>query len=242
MKVIEEIFCFKENVISTPASDDTAKSTEDAPLFSSAAITTKTSPDKDKSNDENAAEDEKITQPIESAENDEEKKTESLVEAARKYEEMRGAQKRKYDEVEVTTGEEDEQNIMEISNCKLFCFVENNYEERGRGILRLNDSNTNSYSRVVFRSSGSLRLLVNTKVWKDQICEQPSQKSLRLTAIDASGGVKIYLVMGRNEDMSQLHRFLSARIRREKERTPEEKTAAEEAEVSEPVKKRPASE
>jgi Ran-binding protein 3 len=151
---------------------------------------------------------------------DGEQKTESLVEAARKYEEMRGAQKRKYEEVEVTTGEEDERNILEIS-CKLFTFIENNYEERGRGTLRLNDSKSSSHSRVVFRSSGNLRLLLNTKVWRDQICEQPSQKSLRLTAFDANGVIKIYLVMGRNEDMSQLQRALSTRIRREKDRTPE---------------------
>lgn len=144
----------------------------------------------------------------------------SLVEAARKYEEMRGAQKRKYEEVEITTGEEDERNILEI-NCKLFTFIGNNYEERGRGMLRLNDSKSGSNSRVVFRASGSFRLLLNTKVWRDQICEQPSQKSLRLTAFDTNGVVKIYLVMGRVDDMSQLHRVLSSRIRKAKERTPE---------------------
>lgn len=152
-----------------------------------------------------------------------EKKSEtnlSLVEAARKYEEMRGAQKRKYEEVEITTGEEDERNILEI-NCKLFTFIENNYEERGRGMLRLNDSKSGSNSRVVFRASGSFRLLLNTKVWRDQICEKPSQKSLRLTAFDTSGVIKIYLVMGRVDDMSQLHRVLSSRIRKAKERTPE---------------------
>lgn len=144
----------------------------------------------------------------------------SLVEAARKYEEMRGAQKRKYEEVEITTGEEDERNILEI-NCKLFTFIGNNYEERGRGMLRLNDSKSGSTSRVVFRASGSFRLLLNTKVWRDQICEQPSQKSLRLTAFDTNGVVKIYLVMGRVDDMSQLQRVLSSRIRKAKERTPE---------------------
>lgn len=144
----------------------------------------------------------------------------SLVEAARKYEEMRGAQKRKYEEVEITTGEEDERNILEI-NCKLFTFIENNYEERGRGMLRLNDSKSGSNSRVVFRASGSFRLLLNTKVWRDQICEKPSQKSLRLTAFDTNGVIKIYLVMGRVDDMSQLHRVLSSRIRKAKERTPE---------------------
>lgn len=133
---------------------------------------------------------------------------------------MRGAQKRKYEEVEITTGEEDERNILEI-NCKLFTFIGNNYEERGRGTLRLNDSKSGSNSRVVFRASGSFRLLLNTKVWRDQICEQPSQKSLRLTAFDTNGVIKIYLVMGRVDDMSQLHRVLSSRIRKAKERTPE---------------------
>jgi Ran-binding protein 3 len=144
----------------------------------------------------------------------------TLVEAARKYEEMRGAQKRKYEEVEITTGEEDERNILDI-NCKLFTFIENNYEERGRGNLRLNDSKSNSSSRVVFRSSGNLRLLLNTKVWGDQICEQPSQKSLKLTAFDANGVIKIYLAMGRVEDMQMLFKALGHRIRKEKERQPE---------------------
>ena len=171
----------------------------------------------------------------------------SLVEAARKYEEMRGALKRKYEEVEITTGEEDERNILEI-NCKLFTFIENNYEERGRGILRLNDSKSaNSQSRVVFRASGSLRLLLNTKVWRDQVCEQPSPKSLRLTAFDTNGVIKIYLVMGRVEDMSHLFRALSLRIRKEKDRTPEPdnhpaspEDVKDEENVA-PVNKRPAS-
>lgn len=172
---------------------------------------------------------------------DGDQKTDTLVEAARKYEEMRGAQKRKYEEVEVTTGEEEERNILEI-NCKLFTFIENNYEERGRGILRLNDSKSSTQSRVVFRSSGNLRLLLNTKVWRDQICEQPSQKSLRLTAFDTNGLIKIYLAMGRAEDMSQLHRALSSRIRREKDRTPEpEEASTADDGTEEPAIKRVAS-
>lgn len=208
-------------------------------------------PEKDDSNEDNHAE--SLTQASPADEDDAEKKNSaesisndnnmSLVEAARKYEEMRGAQKRKYEEVEITTGEEDERNILEIS-CKLFTFVENNYEERGRGILRLNDSKTNSSSRVVFRASGSLRLLLNTKVWRDQICEQPSQKSLRLTAFDTNGIIKIYLVMGRVDDMSHLNRALSSRIRKEKDRTPEPEAESKGVEVNddtiEPANKRTA--
>lgn len=87
----------------------------------------------------------------------------SLTEAAREYEESR-AQKRKYDEVETVTGEESEVNVLEV-NCKLFAFVAPNYEELGRGCLRINDSKTkNVASRVVFRTAGNYRVYINTKV------------------------------------------------------------------------------
>ena len=79
------------------------------------------------------------------------------------YEESR-AQKRKYEEVETFTGEEDEINVLDV-NSKLFTFISSNWEERGPGNLRVNDSkDKNKSSRVVFRTSGNLRVLLNTKV------------------------------------------------------------------------------
>lgn len=95
-----------------------------------------------------------------------EKEVKSLSESAREYEESR-ANKRKYEEVEVITGEEQEANILNIS-CKLFSFdkASGSWQERGRGILRLNDFQTNDHtgSRLVFRTTGSLRVILNTKV------------------------------------------------------------------------------
>lgn len=86
-----------------------------------------------------------------------------LTEATRAYEQSR-AQKRKYEEVETFTGEEDETNVLDV-NSRLFAYVASNYEQRGPGSLRLNDSNNQSKSsRVVFRTSGNLRVLLNTKV------------------------------------------------------------------------------
>lgn len=165
----------------------------------------------------------------------------SLLEAARKYEEARGAQKRKYEEVETVTGEENENNILEI-NCKLFVFVDQNWEERGRGSLRLNDSKKSSYSRVVFRTSGSHRVLLNTKVWSEMVNERPSQKSLRLTAMDSNGHVKIYLIMGRNEDVNILQKSLSRRVEIAKEKEENEKNneieTAESQEADEPSPKK----
>lgn len=94
----------------------------------------------------------------------------NLSEVARVYEESR-AQKRKYEEVETFTGEEGETNVLDISG-KLFTFVASNWEERGPGILRVNDNkDRKKSSRVVFRTSGNLRVLINTKVSGFAGCE-----------------------------------------------------------------------
>ncbi|KAH8351284.1 hypothetical protein KR084_002357, partial [Drosophila pseudotakahashii] len=153
--------------------------------------------------------------------NKESAEAKSLTDVAREYEESR-AQKRKYEEVETFTGEEDEINIIDVS-CKLFAFLNSNWEERGRGSLRLNDAKDGKgNSRVVFRTSGNLRLLLNTKVYAAMVAERASQKSLRLTAIDNSGVVKIFLAMGRPADIAQLHKALSERIAKRKVSHPEE--------------------
>ncbi|XP_064549270.1 ran-binding protein 3 [Drosophila montana] len=150
----------------------------------------------------------------------------SLNDVAREYEESR-AQKRKYEEVETFTGEENEINIADVS-CKLFAFVSSNWEERGRGSLRLNDAkDERDCSRVVFRTSGNLRLLVNTKVWAAMVAERASQKSLRLTAMDNTGTVKIFLAMGRPADIAQVHKALSERIAKRKLTHPDECAMAE---------------
>lgn len=47
---------------------------------------------------------------------------------------------------------------------------------------------------VVMRVQGSLRVVLNTKVWAGMTVEHPSEKSVRLTAFDPQG-VKVFLVM-----------------------------------------------
>lgn len=157
---------------------------------------------------------------------------EDLTKVAREYEESR-AQKRKLDAVETFTGEESESNILDVS-CKLFAFVASNWEQRGPGSLRLNDVNAavneDARSRLVFRTLGNFRVLLNTKVWGGMVVEKPSQKSLRLTAIDANdGAVKIYLVMARPDDISNLYSALKKRIdaERKREKTVESTTSSD---------------
>lgn len=144
---------------------------------------------------------------------------EDLTKVAQAYEEKVGQNKRKYDEVETFTGEEAEINVLNIL-CKLFAFINSNWEERGPGSLRLNDARqAGGASRIVFRTSGNLRVLLNTPIFANMVAEKSSQKSLRLTAIDSSDGqVKVFLAMARPDDINSLFNAIQKRIATEKER------------------------
>lgn len=54
------------------------------------------------------------------------------------------------------------------------------------------------------------------------VAQRPSNKSLRLTAMDNTGKIKIFLVMGRPADMALLHKELLERIELRKISHPEE--------------------
>ena len=45
------------------------------------------------------------------------------------------------------------------------------------------------------RTQGSLRLILNTKVWPGMTVMRASQKSIRLTATDGDEGVKVFLLV-----------------------------------------------
>ncbi|GBP29007.1 Ran-binding protein 3 [Eumeta japonica] len=109
------------------------------------------------------------------------------------------------------TGEEDEVNVLQIS-CRLFAWESGSWRERGRGVLRLNDASDGEASRVVARVSGSLRVVLNTKLWPAMFVERAGNKSLRITAADAQQQVKLFLVMGSPGDIAQLYRALLTRI------------------------------
>ncbi|KAI8428659.1 hypothetical protein MSG28_007389 [Choristoneura fumiferana] len=115
-----------------------------------------------------------------------------------------------------TTGEEGEINVLQIS-CRLFAWESGSWRERGRGVLRLNDPAGvgvagRGAARLVARVSGSLRVVLNTKLWPDMVVERAGSKSLRITAVDAQQQVKLFLIMGAPGDIVQLHRALSMRI------------------------------
>ncbi|RMC00755.1 hypothetical protein DUI87_22438 [Hirundo rustica rustica] len=125
--------------------------------------------------------------------------SESLAESAAAYTKAT-ARKCLLAKVEVITGEEAESNVLQIQ-CKLFVFdkISQSWVERGRGLLRLNDMASTDdgtlQSRLVMRTQGSLRLILNTKLWAQMQIDKASEKSIRITAMDTEDqGVKVFLI------------------------------------------------
>lgn len=143
----------------------------------------------------------------------------TLTQAAQVLEEANRANKRKYSQVTLLTGEEGETNILQI-NCKLFAFdkTTSSWQERGRGTLRLNDRDEES--RLVGRTAGTQRLILNTKVWPGMTAERAGPKSLRLTAMDVHGDIRIFIVQAAPKEVDQLHNLLLQRLKRAQERHP----------------------
>ncbi|XP_030258753.1 ran-binding protein 3b isoform X5 [Sparus aurata] len=153
--------------------------------------------------------------------------SESLEESAAAYTKAT-AKKCILEKVDVKTGEESESNVLQMQ-CKLYVFEKTaqSWIERGRGLLRLNDMASTDdgtlQSRLVMRTQGSLRLILNTKLWPQMQVDKASEKSVRITAMDTEDqGVKVFLISGSSKDVGQLaaalhHRILALKSRAEQE-------------------------
>jgi len=141
--------------------------------------------------------------------------TKTLSEAAAEYTESQ-ASKRKYDVVDVVTGEEEESNVLQ-ANVKMYLFdtEKKNWAERGRGVLRLNDEPVSTpghlRSRLVMRTVGSLRVVLNTKLFPAMVCEKANEKNVRISAME-EGEIKIFLISCSPKDADKLFTALEYRI------------------------------
>ncbi|XP_077955598.1 ran-binding protein 3b isoform X4 [Gasterosteus aculeatus] len=143
--------------------------------------------------------------------------SESLEESAAAYTKAT-AKKCILEKVDVKTGEESESNVLQMQ-CKLYVFEKTaqSWIERGRGLLRLNDMASTEdgtlQSRLVMRTQGSLRLILNTKLWPQMQVDKASEKSVRITAMDTEDqGVKVFLISASSKDIGQLAAALHHRI------------------------------
>ncbi|XP_009893015.1 PREDICTED: ran-binding protein 3-like [Charadrius vociferus] len=122
------------------------------------------------------------------------------------------------DKVEVITGEEAEQNVLQI-NCKLFLFnkLSLTWIERGRGSLRLNDTSRNKrgmlQSRLIMRNQGSLRLILNTRLWDQMVIQRANRTSLCFTATDQENhSVQVFLIQASSKDTGYLYAAIHHRL------------------------------
>lgn len=90
--------------------------------------------------------------------------------------------------------------------------------------MRLND--LEEESRLVGRTAGTQRVILNTKVWPGMTAERAGPKSLRLTAMEM-GDVRIVIVQAAPKEIDQLHILLLQRLKRAQERPATKKLATE---------------
>jgi len=167
----------------------------------------------------------------------------TLHEAAAEYTESH-SNKRKYDVVDVVTGEEEESNVLQ-ANVKLYIFEseKKNWVERGRGTLRLNDdpSSTPGHlrSRLVMRTVGTLRIVLNTKLFANMKCEKANEKNVRISALEENE-IKVFLISASPKDAEKIYKALEYRINQlnsnkkdesEDDQEPPEKKAAKSEEA-----------
>ncbi|CAI5442531.1 unnamed protein product [Caenorhabditis angaria] len=99
--------------------------------------------------------------------------------------------------VEVTTGEESDSNIFQAS-CKIWVFDKERreYTEKGVCTLRINQSceNGQTHHRIVARTSGTLRVVINSKIFSGMLLERPDRR-IRISAMTPeASGVQIFLL------------------------------------------------
>ncbi|XP_022349008.1 ran-binding protein 3-like isoform X3 [Enhydra lutris kenyoni] len=122
------------------------------------------------------------------------------------------------EKIDVVTGEEAEHNVLKI-NCKLFIFnkTTQSWTERGRGTLRLNDTASSDcgtfQSRLIMRNQGSLRLILNSKLWAQMEIQRANHKNLRITATDLEDySIKVFLIQASAKDIGCLYAAIHHRL------------------------------
>lgn len=122
------------------------------------------------------------------------------------------------EKIVVITGEETEHNVLKI-NCKLFILnkTSQSWTERGSGTLRLNDGASSDrgtlQSRLIMRSQGSLRLILNSKLWARMQIQRANHKNLRITATDLEDcSIKVFLIQAGAKDTRCLYAAIHHRL------------------------------
>eukprot|EP00063_Salmo_salar_P018903 XP_013993738.1 PREDICTED: ran-binding protein 3-like isoform X2 [Salmo salar] len=120
--------------------------------------------------------------------------------------------------VQLFTGEEKESNVVQLT-CRLFVLEKGtpSWTERGRGVLRLNDLASGTkrglQSRIVMRHQGSLKVILNTKLWSHTHLRRPARRNLQVTATDVeTQAVRVFLIQASARDVARLYVAIHHRL------------------------------
>ncbi|XP_013993740.2 ran-binding protein 3-like isoform X3 [Salmo salar] len=132
--------------------------------------------------------------------------------------------------VQLFTGEEKESNVVQLT-CRLFVLEKGtpSWTERGRGVLRLNDlasgtkrglqsrivylSHLRPLIKTVMRHQGSLKVILNTKLWPHTHLRRPARRNLQVTATDVeTQAVRVFLIQASARDVARLYVAIHHRL------------------------------
>jgi len=127
------------------------------------------------------------------------------------------------------TGEEDETNIFQAP-CKIFQYdtEAKAWKERGLGTIRLNENNDFDYnnparSRLVARSAGSQKVLINSPLFYEMVFEAVSEKRLKISATAPDSNIpQLFLIQSTPSLIGQLKALLRTRLKKSEINTLEE--------------------
>jgi len=144
------------------------------------------------------------------------KSAESLKESAEATEKKRAVNALP-DEVQVTTGEEDEENVIHIA-CKLHLYdvTQNKWLERGNATLRVNDRTLDDgvkETRIVGRINGNQRVLLNSKIWPEMLLEKATTKRIKISALNPDVTIPHqFLITASESSINELFDILEERL------------------------------
>lgn len=62
------------------------------------------------------------------------------------------------------------------------------------------------------RTTGCLRVILNTKIWSGMSVERASPRSVRVTAAESDGDIKVFLIMTNPKDADQILSAIDWRV------------------------------
>lgn len=115
----------------------------------------------------------------------------------------------------VVTGEEEDDTMFK-TRAKLYGLVnqEKNtrWKEEGVGNIKINVHRVSRRSRILMRTSGTLRLLLNAPIWKELKIDRASDKSARMVVVQPDDGTlrSILLRFSKEKDLDEFIKAIEA--------------------------------